>query len=133
MKLIFIISVLLAVITINNINYSSENNVNYPVYADSLSKCPVTGDDVSGEHIAFRYIDKDFKFCNEGCLMAFKKDPAKYSEHIKCMPCDEDDSNVKISTVHNGVKYYFCGEGCKKKFDDDSEKYLDKYKIEKQK
>ena len=59
--------------------------------------------------------------------MAYKKDPAKYSEHVKCMPCNEDDANHKINTTHNGVKYYFCGNGCKGKFDKDPEAYIQQF------
>ena len=102
----------------------SENSI---VYSDSSAKCPVTGDDVSGEHITFRYIDKDIKFCNEGCIMAFKKEPAKYSEHLLCMPCGDTDANKDINTVNNGVKYYFCSKGCKGKFEKEPEVFLKKF------
>lgn len=103
---------------------SGENN---GILADSTLKCPVTGDEISGDHISVRYIDKEMKFCNDGCAMAFKKEPAKYMEHVKCMPCGEDDANHKISTAYNGMKYYFCGNGCKGKFDKDPEAYLQKF------
>lgn len=97
------------------------------IFADTTLKCPVTGDEISGEHVSFRYIDKDVKFCNDGCVMAFKKEPAKFSEHVKCMPCNDDDGKHNISTTHNGVKYYFCGEGCKGKFESEPEAYLKKF------
>lgn len=108
-------------------NAENIKNENITIFADSVTKCPVTGDDVSGEHITFRYIDKDIKFCNEGCIMAFKKDPSKYNKQLKCMPCNDDDSNQDINTVHNGVKYYFCSNGCKGKFKKEPEAYLEKF------
>lgn len=125
MKLYFILSVFVFMAALTNPvhSYSEFSGI----YADTTLKCPVTGDEISGEHVSFRYIDKDVKFCNDGCAMAYKKDPAKYSEHVKCMPCNEDDANHKINTTHNGVKYYFCGEGCKGKFEAEPEAYLKKF------
>ncbi len=98
------------------------------IFADTLSKCPVTGDDITGEHISFRYADKTIKFCNEGCVMAFKKEPAKFTEHLLCMPCSDPDGKKDISTVHNGVKYYFCSGGCLEKFTANPGKYLNEFK-----
>ena len=108
------------------ISVSASAKAEYPAWpsammSDSSATCPVTGDVITNHYIDFRYIDKKIRFCNEGCIMAFKKEPAKYSEHIKCMPCNDDDANTKISSVHDGVKYYFCGDGCKGKFDKDPE------------
>ena len=125
MKLYFILSVIVFIAALTNQEYSYSEFSG--IYADTTLKCPVTGDEISGEHVSFRYIDKDVKFCNDGCAMAYKKDPAKYSEHVKCMPCNEDDANHKINTTHNGVKYYFCGNGCKGKFDKDPEAYIQQY------
>ncbi len=96
--------------------------------SDTVMNCPVDAEQISGGGISYRYIDKDMRFCSEGCEMAFKKDPAKYmTEGLKCMPCGEDDANREISHVHNGVKYYFCGKGCKGKFESDAQKYIDKF------
>jgi YHS domain-containing protein len=130
MKLYFILSVFVFIAAFSSVaagNAEDSITNNNIVYADSTLKCPVTGDEISGEHVTFRYIDKDVKFCNDGCAMAYKKDPAKYSEHVKCMPCNEDDANHKINTTHNGVKYYFCGNGCKGKFDKDPEAYIQQF------
>jgi Cu+-exporting ATPase len=126
MKLYFILSVFVSLAALSNAEYSHKETGS--VYADTTLKCPVTGDEISGEHVSFRYIDKDVKFCNDGCIMAFKKDPAKYMEHLKCMPCGDDDADHKISTTHSGVKYYFCSNGCKGKFESDPEAYLEKFK-----
>lgn len=125
MKLYFI----LAVITIAAAFTKAEFNPAWePVnYSDTSAVCPVTGDPVTAEYIEYRYIDKDVKFCNDGCVMAFKKEPAKYSEHVKCMPCNDDDGKHAINTTHNGVKYYFCGEGCKGKFEAEPEAYIKKF------
>ena len=125
MKLYFILSVFILAAAFTKADYS--NNSVSAHYSDTTSVCPVTGDPVNGEHIAFRYIDKELKFCNDGCVMAYKKEPAKYSEHLKCMPCNDDDANRELNTTHNGVKYYFCGKGCKGKFEKDPETYLQKF------
>jgi len=125
MKLYFILSAFVFIAALTNAEYS--NSEFSGIYADTTLKCPVTGDEITGEHVSFRYIDKEVKFCNDGCAMAYKKDPAKYSEHVKCMPCNEDDANHKINTTHNGVKYYFCGEGCKGKFEAEPEAYIKKF------
>lgn len=106
-------------------DYSENHSAS--VLSDTSLKCPVTGDDIMGEHVMFRYIDKDVKFCNDGCIMAFKKEPAKYTEHVKCMPCNDDDGSLNITTTYNGVKYYFCGKGCKSKFEAEPEAYLEKF------
>lgn len=125
MKLYFIISVFILTVVFTKAEYNNDSATTY--LSDTALVCPVTGDPISGEHIAFRYVDKELKFCNDGCLMAYKKDPAKYSEHLKCMPCNDDDANREISTTHDGVKYYFCGKGCKGKFEKDPESYLKKF------
>jgi len=125
MKLYFILSVIVFISVLTKAEYS--DNRNSSVLSDSTLKCPVTGDDISGEHVMFRYIDNDVKFCNDGCIMAFKKEPAKYTKHVKCMPCNDDDGNHEINTTYNGVKYYFCGKGCKGKFEAEPEAYLEKF------
>ena len=125
MKLYFILSVFILAAAFTKAENSS-NSVSAH-YSDTASVCPVIGDPVNGEHVAFRYIDKELKFCNDGCVMAYKKEPAKYSEHLKCMPCNDDDANRELNTIHNGVKYYFCGKGCKGKFEKDPETYLEQF------
>lgn len=108
-------------------NASSENCSG--ILGDTVKYCPVSGDEILNESVSFSYIDKDILFCNDGCIMAFKKEPANYlNSGIKCMPCNEDDTKKNISVMHEGVKYYFCSEGCKSKFDADAEKYLNEHK-----
>lgn len=135
MKLYFVISIFTVLNIINsNTNSNTNSNANSINYlsgratADSLSDCPVTGDKITTAEIQLRYIDKVIVFCNEGCLMAFKKEPAKFTSHLLCMPCNDADGKKEINAVYNGIKYYFCGKGCKKKFDADAEKYIEKFK-----
>ncbi len=125
MKLIFIISLFVLIAAFSNADNLTNENIT--ILADSVAKCPVTGDEITTNLLIFRYIDKDVKFCNEACIMAFKKNPSKFSNELKCMPCNDDDANPKIHSTHNGVKYYFCGEGCKRKFEKDPDTYLDKF------
>jgi Cu+-exporting ATPase len=130
MKIYFIPSLFIAIVLFAlspAAGLSFESSSNTVPGSDSASVCPVTGDAITNEFVAYRYIDKDIKFCNEGCIMAFKKEPSKYSEHLKCMPCGDDDADKNISSVHNGVKYYFCGNGCRGKFEKDPQTYLDKF------
>ena len=126
MKLYFIPFILIFIAALGSTDYSKNNISSF--YADTTLKCPVTGDDITGEYVSLKYIDKEIKFCNDGCVMAFKKEPAKYTEHLHCMPCGDTDAKHDISTMHDGVKYYFCGKGCKGKFEADPETYLEKYK-----
>lgn len=130
MKLYFILTAF--IIAAAFISVSASAQPEYPatfsrIMPDSAATCPVTGDVITNDYVAFRYINKSIRFCNDGCVMAYKKEPAKYSEHLKCMPCNDDDANVKISTIHDGVKYYFCGNGCKGKFEKDPQAYLDEF------
>ncbi len=130
MKLYFILSVFVFIAALSSAavtkaEYSDKETGS--VNADTTLKCPVTGEEISADHVSYRYIDKEVKFCNDGCVMAFKKDPAKYSEHVKCMPCNEDDANHKINAIYNEVKYYFCGNGCKAKFEAEPEAYIKKF------
>lgn len=127
MKMIIIASFIFAYIFSGSGNSVSKEH--FSILSDTSGVCPVTGDKLSVGSPTFRYIDKDITFCNDGCVMAFKKEPANYLKGgIMCMPCGEDDSNKNISAVHNGVKYYFCGKGCKSKFESDAEKYLNEHK-----
>ncbi len=125
MKLYIILAAFIFIAAVSNSEYS-KNEIS-GVYADTSLKCPVTGDDVSGEHTTFKYIDKEIRFCNDGCILAFKKEPSKYSEHLLCMPCGDTDAKKDINTVNDGVKYYFCGKGCKGEFEANPEAYLKKF------
>ena len=120
--------IFISVLAFGFANNKSISTYKMSVYSDTLSKCPVTGDNISGEHISFRYADRSIKFCNEGCVMAFKKEPAKFTEHLLCMPCNDPDGKTDINAVHNGVKYYFCSGGCREKFTAKPEEYLKEFK-----
>lgn len=126
MKLTFILAAIVIAAAFSKAEFSNNIYVN-GIYADSSLKCPVTGDEINGDHLSLRYIDKDIKFCNEGCQMAFKKEPAKFTDHLLCMPCNDPDGKHDINTVYNGVKYYFCSAGCKGKFEKEPDSYLQKF------
>src|SRR5687767_3475867 len=111
MKLTLVLALFIFLAALSNSEYSVQENDR--VYSDTASKCPVTGDLITGEFVSYAYIDKEQKFCNDGCMMAFKKEPAKYTDHLLCMPCSDTDAKREINSVHDGVKYYFCGKGCK--------------------
>ena len=125
MKSTLVIALFVFLAALSNSEYATtEKNI---MYSDTSSKCPVTGDLITAEYVSYTYIDKDQKFCNDGCMMAFKKEPAKYTEHLMCMPCGDTDAKQDLSTMHNGVKYYFCGKGCKGKFEAEPEAYLKQF------
>ena len=96
---------------------------------DSAAVCIVEGEVISSQPVTFMYFDKEYTFCCDGCVMLFKKEPAKYIKGgLTCAPCSGEDGDAGISAVHEGVKYYFCGKGCLGKFEDNPGKYTDKYK-----
>ncbi len=97
--------------------------------SDSAEVCIVSGETIEGDGVKYVYLNKEVKFCCEGCEKSFKKNPAKYlgSTGLMCPVCDEDDAKKELSAVSDGVKYYFCGKGCKNKFSKDPGEILNKY------
>lgn len=126
MKKVLILFSLLLLALMLNINDITAAVSLHHILSDSTSHCIVSGEEFTGEGINIQYLDKKISLCNEGCIMAFKKEPAKYlKEGLLCAPCNDYDGKKDISAMHDGTKYYFCGNGCKKKFESDAEKYLD--------
>jgi YHS domain-containing protein len=108
------------------LNYSGATNTG----GDSMQVCIVTGEEFpEGSGVKYKYLNKEVRFCCNGCVQAFEKEPAKYIKGgLRCPVCDDDDGKEELHTTHEGVKYYFCGNGCKSKFEKDQQKYLDNYK-----
>ncbi|MBS1516982.1 MAG: TRASH domain-containing protein [Bacteroidetes bacterium] len=106
-------------------NINANNNS-----SDSAEYCIVSGEKIEGEGVTYRYLNKEVKFCCNGCEISFKKNPAKYLKGagLRCPVCDDDDGVKDINLTEDGVKYYFCNEGCKGKFGNDPESYLENYK-----
>ncbi len=125
-KLIYLSFTIFAILVFTNNKTVSTLNISY---SDSTEYCIVGGERIEGSGIQYKYLNKDIKFCCQGCQQAFKKNPAKYltSAGIRCPVCDEDDAKKDLSFMNKGVKYYFCGKGCKTKFSKDPETYLKKY------
>ena len=98
--------------------------------SDSAEVCIVSGEVIEGDGVKYIYLNKEVKFCCEGCEKSFKKNPAKFlgSAGLLCPVCNEDDANEELSAVSGGVKYYFCGKGCKSKFSKDPDEFLNNYK-----
>ena len=96
--------------------------------ADSTQLCIVTGETIEDGGVKYKYLNKEVTVCCDGCIKAFKKEPASYlSGGLRCPVCDDDDGTKELSHTHEGVKYYFCGNGCKGKFEKDASKYLENY------
>jgi YHS domain-containing protein len=95
MKLYFIPFILIFIAALGSTDYSKNNISSF--YADTTLKCPVTGDDITGEYVSLKYIDKEIKFCNDGCVMAFKKEPAKYTE--LCTVCHAEIQTQNMISV----------------------------------
>lgn len=114
-------------ISSSNVSFSGLKSVS----SDSTANCIVSGEAINGEGVKFVYLNKEVKFCCEGCEKSFKKNPAKYlgSAELWCPVCNEGDAKKDISFVNNGVKYYFCGTGCKNKFEKNPDEYLSNFKI----
>lgn len=91
-------------------------------------KCIVGGEVLSeGQTVEFVYLGQAYKFCCEGCLAKFKKEPADYIKtKMTCMVMPEDEIDKETFVIYDDVKYYFCCPGCVKKFEKDPEKYLKK-------
>lgn len=98
------------------------------ISSDSLestdaSVCPVSGEPLGDESVSYTYMGKEYKFCCQGCVGKFKKEPMDYTEGLQC-PVMGGAAKKDMSTMYEGVKYYFCCEGCDKKFMDNPEKYM---------
>lgn len=128
MKKVLILFPLLFIALFLNIRSVPAAGSFFPSFSDTTSHCIVSGEEFTGEGVNVQYLDKNISLCNEGCIMAFKKEPAKYlKEGLLCAPCNDYDGKKDISAMHEGTKYYFCGSGCKKKFENDAEKYIDEF------
>lgn len=89
-------------------------------------KCIVAGETIEeGKAVEFEYLGVTYKFCCEGCLEKFKKEPANYIKtKLMCPVMPEDEIDRDTFVLHEGVKYYFCCPSCIKKFERNPEKYL---------
>src|SRR5688572_14666228 len=67
--------------------------------ADSTQVCIVSGEEYpSGQGVKYQYLNKEVSFCCEGCVKAFKKEPASYiKDGVRCPVCDEDDASKELS------------------------------------
>lgn len=107
-------------------SYSNEINLQ-----DTVKYCPVSGEKIDGSEgkpVTFNYLGKEYTFCCENCVAAFKKDPKKYIKEELLCPVMGEAVDEENTTVYNGVKYYFCCKPCIKKFNNNPEKYLNGYK-----
>jgi YHS domain-containing protein len=126
-KVLIVLPLLFIALLLNTRDIYSAGSV-FSALADSVSHCIVSGDEFTGEGVGVQYLGKNISLCNDGCIMAFKKEPAKFlKEGLLCSPCNDYDGKKDISSVHNGTKYYFCGSGCKKEFENDPDKILDEF------
>ena len=125
-KIIFLSAVVFALLISSNSRTFSKLN---SFVSDSTEVCIVSGEVIEGEGVKYVYLNKEVKFCCEGCEKSFKKNPAKYlgSAGLMCPVCNEDDAKADLTAVSGGVKYYFCGKGCKNKFNKDPDEFLNKY------
>ena len=114
-------------ISTSNDSFSGLKSVN----SDSTTYCIVSGEAIDGEGVKYLYLNKEVKFCCEGCEKSFKKNPAKYlgSAELWCPVCNEGDAKKVISFVNNEIKYYFCGTGCQNKFEKNPDEYLNNFKV----
>jgi len=128
MKKIISLSVFVFILLISS-NSSTFSKLSSFV-SDSAEVCIVSGEVIEGDGVKYIYLNKEVKFCCEGCEKSFKKNPAKFlgSAGLMCPVCNEDDANEELSAVSGGVKYYFCGKGCKSKFSKDPDEFLNNYK-----
>ena len=127
MKKIVYLSIFLFILFIVSGN-SSFSKINSQA-SDSTEICIVSGEAIEGDGVKFTYLNREVKFCCEGCEKSFKKNPEKYlgAAALLCPVCNEGDAKKDLSLVNDGVKYYFCGKSCKAKFSSDPDSYLKNY------
>ncbi len=125
-KIFFLSLFILAIFLTAGSKTFSKINLNI---SDSTEVCLVSGETIEGEGVKYTYLNKEVKFCCEGCEKSFKKNPEKYigAAALWCPVCNEGDAIKDLSFVNDGVKYYFCGKGCKSKFSSDPDSYLKNY------
>lgn len=131
MKKIICLSVFVFAVLISlNSNSYSKLNASVIINSDSAEYCIVSGEVIEGDGVSYTYLNKEVKFCCEGCEKSFKKNPEKYlgAAALWCPVCNEGDAKKSISSVNDGVKYYYCSESCKTKFSENPETYLNEYK-----
>lgn len=126
-KVLIVLPMLFIALLLNTPNTPAAGSFFF-LESDSVSHCIVSGEEFTGEGVGVQYLGKKISLCNEGCIMAFKKEPAKYlKDGLLCAPCNDYDGKKDISSMHEGTKYYFCGNGCKKEFENDPDKFLDEF------
>jgi YHS domain-containing protein len=110
-----------------------------------LDVCVVSGEELGemGEAVDYVYNNRLVRFCCNGCVSDFKKDPDKYVAKLnkavvekqkaeypltKCVVSGESlgEMGEPIAYVYNNELVLLCCNGCKKQFDKDPAKYMAK-------
>jgi len=115
-----------------------------------LTTCVITGKplDSMGGPVTIVHEGTEVKFCCQGCVGAFRRDPAPHLAKIKaaaeakaaegeakavipyplkvCLVSGEDLGGAPVSMVHEGRQIKFCCQGCQAKFEENPAPYLKK-------
>lgn len=108
-----------------------------------LTTCPVTGEELGGmgDPVIYNYKGREIRFCCQGCVKPFEKEPAKYIAEIDAQiikdqlahyPLDTcvvseaklGDMGEPVNMVWNNRLVRFCCSGCVKDFEADPTKYI---------
>ncbi|HEX9975277.1 MAG TPA: YHS domain-containing protein [bacterium] len=118
-KLFFgVLIVLFSVALVSSFSYAQKDDTKK---AETIT-CLVTGETVLKSEAAgpFKYNEKEYYFCCNGCQEKFTKDPETYLNKTKDMMCGMDiDKRTALKSTFEGKDFYFCNEKCKEAFEKD--------------
>ena len=121
-SIVGILTVILAISVLTNFSFAQKDESK----KEETITCPVSGEKVLKSEAAgpYKYNDKEYYFCCNGCLEKFKKDPETYLNKTTDLVCGMSvDKRTAIKTTIKGHDFYFCNEGCKKAFEKDPKAY----------
>jgi len=111
-----------------------------------LDRCPVSGEKLGsmGDPVSYNYQGRDIKFCCQGCVANFEKDPETYLKKADAEIAEQQKAHYPLDTcvvsgeklgsggmspvdkVYGNRLVRFCCGACPAQFESDPQKYLSK-------
>jgi len=111
-----------------------------------LDHCPVSGEKLGsmGDPVSYSYQGRDIKFCCQGCVTSFEKDPETYLRKADAEIVEQQKAHYPLDTcvvsgeklgsggmspvdkVYGNRLVRFCCGACPAQFESDPQKYLSK-------